>query len=179
MFLGRLHPIKRVELLIEAAVRLREQGTPVQLLIAGSGETGYEATLREMAIRGSLADHVWFLGFVTGTEKLSLCQAADIVVSPSAHESFGYSLVEALACGTPVVTTKAVNIWPELQQTGGAAICEGNAAAIAAAINGLLSDRQALSQMGQRGRQGLHAWLEPARVISMYEAMYADCIKSR
>ena len=60
-----------------------------------------------MGIAGSpLRDRVIFLGLIKGQQKISLYQAADVFVLPTRHENFGLVLAEAMACGTPVVTTR-------------------------------------------------------------------------
>jgi glycosyltransferase involved in cell wall biosynthesis len=174
LFVGRLHPIKRAEMLLEAASKLRQRNIRCHVLIAGTGDSAYEQSLHQRARQLGLESHIAFLGFITGAEKLSLYQAVDVAVVPSAHESFGYTAIEALACGTPVVTTRAVNIWPELQSGGGALIVEETTDAFADALTRLHNDRQLRNQMGQRGRDWVFSYLEPTRVIEQYESMYRN-----
>ena len=170
LYVGRLHPIKRIEMLLDAVQQLTNQ--QIRVLIAGSGDASYEEHLRGEVARRKLNDRVAFLGFVGGPEKLSLYQAADVVVHPSAHESFGFVLVEALACGTPVITTRAVNIWPELQQSGGAIITDQTSQAIAHAVEGALENRQRLADMGRAGRQWVSNHLDADRLSGEYESLY-------
>lgn len=177
LYVGRLHPIKRIEMLIQSAQHLK--ATPGNVLLAGSGEATYEHHLRNEVARRKLSDRIHFLGFVGGEDKLSLFQAADIVVHPSAHESFGLAMVEALACGTPLITTKAVNIWPELQQSGGAIIADQSAHAIARALEDGLHDSQKLARMGRTGREWVFNHLESDRVSAEYEQMYRQAIAQR
>lgn len=179
LHVGRLHPIKRIEMLLDAAARLSARNMPCTVIIAGSGDAAYEKQLRERAAAMGLAQRVIFAGFVAGEEKMSLYQAADVVVHPSAHESFGFVTTEALACGTPIVTTKAVNIWPELESSGGALIAEQSAEAIAQAMEALLMDKPRRQQMGRRGRQWVFDHLEPTRVVQLYETMYREAISSK
>ncbi|MEC9373379.1 MAG: glycosyltransferase, partial [Planctomycetota bacterium] len=79
---------------------------------------------------------------------------------------------ESLACGTAVITTKGVDIWPELEQGGGARIIEPNVGDLAAAISELLSDPGALKMMGERGRESVFDWLDTDRVVGQFMAMY-------
>jgi glycosyltransferase involved in cell wall biosynthesis len=174
LHLGRLHPIKRIEMLLEAASKLRTGAAPCQVVIAGSGERRYEESLRRCADSLNLLDLASFPGFIGGADKLSLLAAADLVVHPSAHESFGYSMIEALASGTPVVTTRAVNIWPELESGGGALIVDQAAAALADGLAMLLGDQDRRRAMAARGRQWVLEYLEPERVLAMYQSMYRD-----
>jgi glycosyltransferase involved in cell wall biosynthesis len=179
LFLGRLHPIKRVELVIRAVAELKRQGCAARLLIAGSGDAKYEAELRQLVQREGLESDARFLGFVSGETKLSLYQHAHVAVLPSAHESFGYSLVEALACGTPVIATTGVNIWRELEQTGGATIAAAEPSSITNAIREIITNQQHRNHMGQKGCEGIRAWLDPHRVIQQYETMYRQAISTR
>jgi glycosyltransferase involved in cell wall biosynthesis len=172
LFVGRLHPIKRIELLIETVARLRENGRSCRLLVAGRGEASYERSLRALARRRGLDAQVGFLGFVSGSEKISLYEAADVFALPSYHENWGFVLVEALACGTPIVTTRAVNIWSELESGGGATVVAPTAPALAQAVANLLDDEPLRLEMGRRGRAWATETFDPAGVIARYERWY-------
>jgi glycosyltransferase involved in cell wall biosynthesis len=178
LFVGRLHPIKRIELMVEACSQMKNQGTRCRMLIAGSGENDYENRLRSIVKQGNLIDDVHFLGFITGQQKISLYQAVDGVILPSAHESFGYSAIEALACGKPLITTDAVNIWQDLQSSGGAVIVEPTADAIAKAMTALQSDLNRRAEMGRQGREWVFRTLEPNLVAEVYESLYAHASRS-
>jgi glycosyltransferase involved in cell wall biosynthesis len=172
LFLSRLHPKKGVELLIDAVSGLRKEGADLTLTIAGTGESEYVATLKQRATK--LGDRVEFLGMVSGQDKLSVYQAADVLVIPTSQENFGFVFPEALACGTPVVTTKGVDIWPELQTSGGAVIVEPEPRKISAALRKLFMDPAALKDMGAMGRRWVFQELDGARVVERYEALYAE-----
>jgi glycosyltransferase involved in cell wall biosynthesis len=172
LYLGRLHPIKRVDLLIESMARLPDDVRGARLLIAGTGDDRYERRLRAVAGACGLSDRVEFLGFVADRMKVSLLEAADVVVLPSHHENWGFALVEALACGTPVVTTRAVNIWSDLDASGGAVIAEPSPESIGQAIAGLLGDPSRRDAMGSGGRAWVLDTLEPDRVMGRYEHLY-------
>ena len=172
LFLSRLHPKKRVELLIEAVARLRDADFGCRLLIAGTGEQEYEQHLRRLVAQGHLDDRVHFVGFVSGREKLSLYQASDLFVLPTHQENWGFVLIESLACGTPLVTTRGVDIWSELEAGGGAVIVDAEPEMLAATIRSLLQDDRRRQEMGSRGRSWVLETLHTDRVIDQYEAMY-------
>jgi glycosyltransferase involved in cell wall biosynthesis len=172
LFVGRLHPIKHIELLIESAARLRDEGAAGRVLVAGSGAPGYERDLRRLVEDRRLGDRVRFLGFVTGPVKASLYQAADVFVLPSHHESWGFVALEALACATPVITTRACNIWPELEASGGAVIVERSPAALATALRRLAADPAARSAMTRGGRDWVMQSFDADRVTVRYEELY-------
>jgi glycosyltransferase involved in cell wall biosynthesis len=173
LFLSRLHPKKRPDLLIEAAALLEKGGQPCQLILAGPGEPAYVALLQRLALKRGLVRPILFTGMVSGLLKRSLYQAADVFVLPSSQENFGIVLVEAMAAGTPVVTTRGVDIWEELQGAG-AVIAGQDASQIASAIRSLLADLPKAERQGQLGREWVFRDLNVDRVIGDYERMYQD-----
>jgi glycosyltransferase involved in cell wall biosynthesis len=173
LFLSRLHPKKGAEVLLRAGALLRAGGMPVTLLLAGSGEPEYVEGLKRLASELGLAEHAHFLGLVVGPMKVSLFQAADLFILPTSQENFGFVFPESLACRTPVVTTKGVDIWPELIESGGAVICEATPEAIAEGSRPLLADPVRLRSMGERGRAWVLDALDSERVSARFEAMYA------
>src|SRR5207302_1520557 len=109
-----------------------------------------------------------FLGLVTGAQKLSLYQSVDLFVLPTRHENFGLVLTEAMACGTPVVTTKGTDIWRELETAGGV-IAENTPPAIATAVRSLLEKPQELPTLGKRARAWVFETLAVEPLAQRYE----------
>jgi glycosyltransferase involved in cell wall biosynthesis len=171
LFLSRVHPKKGVDLLIRAAAELRRRGRPCTVLVAGPGEPGYVRSLEQLARDEGVCESVHFLGMSNGAEKVSLYQAADALVLPTSQENFGLVLVEALACGTPVVTTRGVDIWQELQEAGAQIAEERTPAAIATAVESILG-RPDAKAIGERGRRWVFDKLDPARVAAQYASLY-------
>jgi glycosyltransferase involved in cell wall biosynthesis len=174
LFLSRIDIKKRADLLVEAAALLRGEGAAVRVLVAGRGDESHERGLRELVEARGLSECVSFLGFVSGRTKVSLCQAADVFVLPTSQENWGIALVESLACGTPVITTRGVDIWTELEGSGGALIVEQTAEAIAAGVRTLLSDQERLAAMGRSGREWVLRTLGTDHVAARYEQMYRE-----
>ncbi len=172
LMLGRLHPHKRPELLIEAVGNLRRAGTAGQLLLAGSGDEPYVARLRRLAARHGIAEGTHFLGMVEGAMKRSLYQFADLLVLPTMRENFGLVLFECLTCGTPVVTTRGADTWRQVERSGGGRIVEPTAASLAGALAELLGDDRRRREMGQTGRDRVREWLAPDRLRDAYEEIY-------
>ncbi len=173
LFLGRLHEIKGLDLLVPMLARLHADGCRARLLLAGNDEQGLADGLYAEARAAGLEDAVTLLGFVDGPEKRSLLQAADVVVLPSRHESWGYALIEAMLCGTPVVTTRNVKSWVELEGSGGAIIAEATPEALAASVGDLLADDDRRELMGRAARRWCLEHLEPAVVVDAFERLYA------
>ena len=177
LFLSRLHPKKGVEILLRAAAEVTRRGVDLELFIAGPGEDDYVNRLMRLANELNLGAKTHFLGMVRGAQKTSLYQAADLFVLPTYQENFGLVLVEALACGTPVITTSGVDIWPELEQAG-SAIVAADPQSVAAAILERLTQRERLPEIGAQGQAFVRDWLAEERVIADYESMYAEVAKA-
>jgi glycosyltransferase involved in cell wall biosynthesis len=113
LFAGKLVPFKRPFDVIEAAAVLRQRGTPVQVMIAGSGILEAELAARAKA----LAVPLHLLGFQNQSRMPAVYAAADVLVLPSdARETWGLVCNEALACGTPVVVSDQVGSARDLAQ---------------------------------------------------------------
>ena len=104
LFLGRLHPIKGIELLLNAWSTLQEKYPEWELVIAGKGENSYVQSLHAMSKRLELA-RVSFPGPVYGDAKRLLFCSSELFVLPTATENFGMAIAEAQAHALPVITT--------------------------------------------------------------------------
>lgn len=174
VFLGRLHPIKGLPALVDAGAELRRRGLNPRILLIGPDDTGHLDELQARARSRGVEQQLMPLGMITGELKLSLLQAACCFVLPSHHENFGLAIFEALLCGRPIVTTRGVKVYPELERSGAAVLVDAPARgdAVADAIVPLLNDRARADQMGVIGRRWAIDFLNPNRVLAQYEAMY-------
>jgi glycosyltransferase involved in cell wall biosynthesis len=115
LFLGRLHEKKGCELLLDAFAAMRSSAVADQslhLVLAGPcADEEYQRHLKRMAPNSST---VTFTGMLAGNRKWGAFSAADAFILPSHQENFGIAVVEALACGTPVLISNKVNIWREI-----------------------------------------------------------------
>ncbi|MEM8866207.1 MAG: glycosyltransferase [Planctomycetota bacterium] len=177
LFLSRVHPKKGVELLIEAVAAMRKRGDAVTALIAGPGDAAYVESLKQLATKLGVTDDVCFLGMVRGEAKLSLYQACDLFVLPTSQENFGIVLTEAMACATPIVTTRGVDIWQELQDRD-AVIVDATPPALVEAIDQLLAEGDKLKTRGERSRTAVLDWLDPQTVVSQYVDLYRQCCRA-
>ncbi|MDP7008006.1 MAG: glycosyltransferase [Phycisphaerales bacterium] len=178
LFLSRVHEKKSIETLIDATVLLKERGTPIRLLVAGTGEASYIETLKLRAEQSGVEDFVTFLGMVVGELKLSLFAMADVFVLPTQQENFGLVYPEAMLCETPVVGTKGTDIWRELEE-GGAIIANRTPEAFATAIASVTSDKELANRLGKQGRTKMLEWLDSDVVGKQCENMYREAISAR
>ncbi|HBB32524.1 MAG TPA: glycosyltransferase family 1 protein [Cyanobacteria bacterium UBA8803] len=104
LFLGRLGFEKRVDLLIEAFAILKDQHQNYSLIIAGDGPVDVVTQLKRLA--EPISD-IHFTGFLLGETKANVLASCDVFCSPSPYETFGLTVVEAMASGIPVVTVNS------------------------------------------------------------------------
>ena len=116
LFLGRIHPKKACDVLIEAFAAVLGKNPEWHLVISGPDQVGWQQKLMALARERKIADSITWTGLIKGDVKYGALKAAEVFVLPSHQENFGIVVAEALACGTPVLTSKKVNIWREVEQ---------------------------------------------------------------
>jgi len=115
LFLGRLHPKKGCDLLIDALAKAASTDRNLSLVLAGPDQVGWEKDLRKRVHRLASAVPVVFPGMLEGDVKREAFQISDALILPSHQENFGMSVVEALSFGVPVLISNRVNIWREIE----------------------------------------------------------------
>jgi glycosyltransferase involved in cell wall biosynthesis len=178
LFLGRIHPIKRLDLLAGAFGLVLQQHADARLVIAGPDEDGHRA---QIASRFTpFGDAVTWTGRLDDTNKRQMLDAATVLVMCSDAESFGMSVAEAMAAAKPVVVTRTCP-WPDVESHHAGFWVEQTPEAIAAGVNAVLSDRAAARDMGCRGRSlvaAQYSWPHAASaLITQYKAIAADAIQ--
>ncbi len=121
LFLGRIHPKKGVDNLLRAYGQhiAKTAGPPPALVVAGPcSDEGYRASLEEIARNLPAGCRVIWPGMLEGARKWGALRSAEVFVLPSHQENFGIAVVEALAVGTPVLISRKVNIWEEIESVG-------------------------------------------------------------
>jgi glycosyltransferase involved in cell wall biosynthesis len=120
--LGRVHPKKGLDLTVKAFARTLGSSTgddpPTHLVIAGPEIPEHGAALRKLSSDLGIVDRVTFTGMLEGLDKWGAFRAADVFILTSHQENFGIAVVEALACGLPVLISDQVNIWREIEEDG-------------------------------------------------------------
>ncbi|HXQ13757.1 MAG TPA: glycosyltransferase [Caulobacteraceae bacterium] len=177
LFLGRIYPVKGLPMLIEAWARVRPASW--RLVIAGPDEAGHQRLVEDAVAVSGLGDVVSFVGPVSGEAKAAWLRDADLLVLPSHSESFGMAVAEALAHGTPVLTTTAAP-WPALEDRRCGWRAAPNAEALAAALRHAFDcDAPTLAGMGAAGRAYVAETLGWDRIAAQFAALYAQLIRTR
>ncbi|HEX4598257.1 MAG TPA: glycosyltransferase [Burkholderiaceae bacterium] len=114
LFLGRIHPKKGCDLLIEAFASVARLDPSLQLVIAGPDQTGLQARLARRAHQLGIAHALTWTGMLRGDMKAGAFHCAEAFVLPSHQDNFGIAVAEALSCQIPVLISNKVNIWREI-----------------------------------------------------------------
>lgn len=166
LFLGTLEPRKNVDGLIRAYARWREQEPDAPPLIIAGGKGWYYQHIFALVQSLNLMDSVRFADYVPQNELPLWYNAASLFVYPSHFEGFGLPVLEAMACGTPVITSTASSL-PEVTGADGAAclVNPADTVALAGAMQQLLVDRDLRLAMSQQGlnRAAEFRWDKTAR----------------
>ncbi|HWD91562.1 MAG TPA: glycosyltransferase [Verrucomicrobiae bacterium] len=176
LFLGRIHPKKGLDLLLPAWAGLKRRHEEWELIIAGPDEQSYGQTVRALARSLGIEDKVLFVGTVTGKAKLALLHSADLFILPSYSEGMPMSLLEAMACGIPVLATRMCNI-PDIGLSGAGWDCDARWDSLAEVLgNALESTPSELRERGAKGRrlvEAKYSW--PSILGEFLKACAAHC----
>ncbi len=156
LFLGRIHPIKGLEVLAAAWGLVAPEAPDWELVIAGPDEGGYRKRVEEALRAAGVGGRTAFAGEVRGEDKRRLLRESHALVLPSFSENFGFCVCEALAAGLPVIASRGTP-WEGLEREGCGYWVEPETRALAEGIRKLvrLDDRERRAK-GERGR----AWIE-------------------
>lgn len=165
---GRLSVTKRVEMLIEAVEKLCCDRHSVRFAIVGGG--GMEKMLRQMVLQKNLAHIIEVTGRIAPEKMPDLYRSSDIFISASMQEGMSNAMLEAMASGLPIITTRCEGV-EELVADNGVVVEQANAASIAEAIAKLARDNEGYERMciAARRRAGNFGWRS---VAEQYLAWY-------
>jgi glycosyltransferase involved in cell wall biosynthesis len=177
LYAGNIKPHKNVDRLIEAYSILRRRGIEHAKLLVIGDEISKYPNLRRLVHQFQLHQHVRFLGFVPDATLAALYQLASVFVFPSLYEGFGLPPLEAMAAGTPVITSNISSL-PEVVGDAAVLIDPMDAGAIADAMARVLSDASLRASLVERGRQRVtvFSWERSARRVC---EVYAELAASR
>lgn len=122
--MGRLHPKKAIDVLIEAFAGSLAVDPDWHLVVAGPDKDQLQPQLEALAARLGVADRVTFTGMLSGDQKWGAFAASEVFVLPSHQENFGIVVAEAMVCNLPVILSDKVNIWREVVNHWAGLICD-------------------------------------------------------
>jgi len=152
LFLSRLDWKKGLDILAKAYGIIAKQRNDVHLLIVGDGQKSFREIVKKWFRDEGVLDRVVFAGMLTGREKLESFSGSDVFVLPSHSENFGMAIVEAMACGLPVVITNTIGIHQEITEAKAGLVVPCDALKLSEAVTEVLDDENLSRDLGRNGQ---------------------------
>ncbi len=175
---ARLQPLKGPDLLISAVAELAGRGVAVHATITGDGPAGYMSWLRRLTARLAVADRIAFVPAMPPGDLAERMRRADVVAVPSASETYGLVALEAQACATPVVASRADGLTSAVADgRTGVLVASRTPEAWADTLAALAADPTRRRTLGRAGavRAGRHTW---SVVAERTARLYADLLSA-
>ncbi|MEK7635659.1 MAG: glycosyltransferase [Patescibacteria group bacterium] len=176
LFMGRLHKIKGLDILISAFSEIVKKEPNLVLVLAGPDDEGYGKNLKSQILNLKIDDKVLFTGMLIGDDKIAAYRESDVFVLPSYSENFGMSVVEAMAIGLPVVITKGVGISPNVERVGAGIVIKKDEKQLTAAILKILNNSELAKKMGGNGRKLVETEFSSDKVAKKFIKEYNEMI---
>lgn len=174
LYVGRMDPYKNVVGLVDAFAQLLSAGNVrARLKIIGPRDARYPQ-VEERISTHRLEPHIDWPGYVSGGELLTAYQQADVFVLPSYYEGFGLPVLEAMACGTPVICSNRASL-PEVAGDAALIIDPDQPDALVTALRDVLTNRDTAQTLRVKGlhRAAQFSWQRTAReTIAFYERLH-------
>ena len=175
LFLGRLDAKKGLDILVEAFSEALRFESQAHLIIAGP-DYGMRKQVEAWVEERGLRERTTLVGMITGADKLALLADSDLFVLPSQTESFGISVIEAMACGLPVVISDQVGVSPEIAEVDAGWVTPAASAPVRDAVAEALRDTAGARAKGARGRELVMERFSWPRIAAAQEAIYASIL---
>jgi glycosyltransferase involved in cell wall biosynthesis len=175
LFMGRLHPIKGVDLLIEAFAKLRRKIPDAILVLAGPNEGNYQAIIDRYSKKLAINEDICFTGMVSGDLKNGFLKQSEIFCLTSYSEGLPMGVLEAMACGLPVVITHECRI-PEIKEYNAGILVERNPDKIAEALLLIMEDKEIKNQMKYNALGLIKVLFTQEAVCQKYENLFQSII---
>ncbi len=152
LFISTLYPYKNADKLLRAFAQLvREHNTEHQLVIVGGDYLGHMSSLKDLASELDIASRVIFTGHIADRQVIrNLYAMADVFIYPSSFETFGLPILEAMACGTPVIGSNRTSV-PETMSDAGLVVDPDNQEEFAKGIHRVLTDQRLRETLIKKG----------------------------
>jgi glycosyltransferase involved in cell wall biosynthesis len=174
---GRINFKKGLDILVKAFARVASAREDICLVLAGPDNEGYSRQVDRWLVQEGVRDKAIFTGMLQGGDKLAVLKDADIFALPSYSENFGIAVVEAMACGLPVVISNKVNIWREIEEAKAGLVTTCNADEVAGALSILLDDENLRFRIIEAGKSLVSRKFNWDVVVNEVMKAYRDIIK--
>ena len=174
LFLGRINKIKGIDILVKAVAELMEEGRSIRLVIIGSDD-GYLPALKELIKDLKIEEKVILTGFIPTEMKLAAYVDADVYVLPSIYETFPTTVLEAGACGTPVIVTDRCQIAPLVKNELGLVVSYDKDE-LRDALLRILTDEKMRTRFRETGRALVREKYTWSRCADQIETVYEEVV---
>jgi glycosyltransferase involved in cell wall biosynthesis len=179
LYLGRIHKIKGIDVLVKAYAHLKnEMKVNDTVLVVTGPDDGFLNEVKSLAYNLGIADSVLFTGPLYGRDKLEAFVDTEIYVLPSRYEIFGMTVLEAYACGKPIVASKVGGL-KDLVKDGetGLLFEPGNVEQLTKSILILLNINDIAKEMGLKGKNFVIENFTIQKVVEILEKVYEEVVK--
>lgn len=173
LFLGRIHRIKGLDLLLDAFGDLASKRTDISLAFVGP-DGGYLDTLNTLVAKASLGGRVLVAGSLYGREKLAAYVDADVYVLPSEYEAFPNTVLEAWGCEVPVIVTEECTISDFVRKAG--LVVKRDRSELSKALTSLLDNPPLRKELGKRGNELVRSEFSLEKTIAETENLMCSLI---
>lgn len=142
VFYGRITQKKGLDILIEAFSKLSKEFTDIHLVIAGGDDENYSEKVNKWILKYNLSERITFTGMLSGENKYSVLIDSEIFILSSYSENFGMSVIEAMLCGIPVVISRGVGIYHEVENNDAGIVTDITAEATYNGIKELMQNEE-------------------------------------
>lgn len=175
-YAGRLGREKNVDVLIEAVALVKEKIPTVQLVIAGHGSE--ETALKKLAQKLNISENVKFVGTLNKTALSKMFQAANVFVTMSTSETQSMVLLQAMACGIPVIGANSLALPEYIHENNGFLIEPGNIHELANKITYILENPKIQSELGMNAAVYIEQFSIP-NIATQWEKIYKAVIEAK
>jgi glycosyltransferase involved in cell wall biosynthesis len=173
-WMSRIHPFKGPDVFVEGSVRALKEGARFQAIVSGPDEVGLEKQLKGAVAEAGLEDRFHFTGPVGGADRMALLRRADVFVLPTPSEGFSMVILEALACGCAVITSRGAH-FPEIESADAGSIIDLNADAYGKCISEYVGrGRSDLSRQGRNGTRLVQERFTWDSIVDRYLSLTAE-----
>ena len=177
LYLGRIHKIKGIDLLVETFADMVKELDSLKLVIVGPDD-GFLSTLKRQRENLKISDKILFTGLIPEKDKLGAYVDADVYVLPSVYETFPVTVLEACACGTPIIVTDRCGIANIVNDNNVGHVVEYNKDQLQDAIFKILTNVELRRYFGESGKMLVREKYSWDIVVEQLEKIYGDIICS-
>jgi len=177
MFLGRIHWIKRIDILVRSFYELSKRRSDVVLVIVGP-DNGYKPVLDGLIDEMNLSHRVLFTGFLKGQDKLSALVDADVVVQTSVYEQGAWAPFEVILCGTPIIVSDNSGAGEDVEKIdAGYLVKYGDVNDLKDKIQYVLDNPAEARRKARRAKKHIESNRSFAKEVELYEGLYQEVIE--